>query len=82
MPGGVAVSEAALTYLAIIAAYGVDRCLFERGDLVCVIGAGPIGLLAERIARARGARTVVVSRSDRERANGLGKVQRQRKGTG
>jgi len=68
VPDGVALAEASLTYLAIIAAYGVDRCGLEPGELVCVIGAGPIGLLAQRIAHARGAQTAVVAPSERARA--------------
>ena len=71
VPEGVTAPQAALTYLAIIAAYGVERCQVEAGDLVCVIGAGPIGRLAQRIAEARGARTVVVTRADRARAHDL-----------
>ena len=67
VPDGVSAAAAALTYLAIIAANGVERAPFEEGDLVCVVGAGTIGLLAQRIAHLRGARTVVVARSDRAR---------------
>lgn len=72
VPEGVTAGQAALTYLAIIAAYGVERCNVEPDALVCVIGAGPIGRLAQRIAEARGARTVVVTRADRARAHELG----------
>jgi UDP-N-acetyl-2-amino-2-deoxyglucuronate dehydrogenase len=67
VPAGVSAGAAALTYLAIIAANGVERAGFDEGDLICIVGAGTIGLLAQRIAAARGARTVVVARSDRAR---------------
>ena len=71
-PEGVTASQAALTYLAIIAAYGVDRCELEPGGLLCVIGAGPIGRLAAEIANARGAQPVVVTRTDRARVDEIG----------
>lgn len=72
VPAGVTAPQAALTYLAIIAAYGVERCESERGDVVCVIGAGPIGRLAAAIGNARGLQTVVLTRTDRTRAHEVG----------
>ena len=72
VPEGVTAPQAALTYLAIIAAYGVERCESEPGDLVCVIGAGPIGRLAAEIGNARGLQTVVLTRTDRTRAHEVG----------
>jgi threonine dehydrogenase-like Zn-dependent dehydrogenase len=41
------------------AAYGADLAGVEAGELVVVVGCGPVGLLAVRAALARGAREVV-----------------------
>lgn len=41
------------------AAFGADLAGVEAGDLVVVVGCGPVGLLAIRAALARGAREVV-----------------------
>jgi predicted dehydrogenase/NADPH:quinone reductase-like Zn-dependent oxidoreductase len=57
---GVPGSEAAFVYLAVIAGYGLLCGGLEAGDDVCVIGAGPIGAAAQRLAAARGARTTTV----------------------
>ena len=53
---------------------GMLHCLQERntinaGDFVCVIGPGPMGILAVQFAKIRGAREVVLvgKRSDKER---------------
>ena len=53
---------------------GMLHCLQERntinaGDFVCVIGPGPMGILAVQFAKIRGAREVVLvgRRSDKER---------------
>ena len=69
VPHGVSAAQASLTYLAIISAYGVERCEVEPGQSICVVGSGPIGLLAQRIAAARGARVLAVTRADRDRAD-------------
>ncbi|NIH85249.1 zinc-dependent alcohol dehydrogenase [Amycolatopsis granulosa] len=42
-----------------IVAYGATR-EFDGGDIVAILGAGPIGLLATASASAKGARTIVV----------------------
>ena len=49
VPGGVAVEQAALVYLAVISGYGVRRAGPIAGEPVCVLGAGPIGALAQRL---------------------------------
>lgn len=68
VPDGVPLAQAALVYLAIISGYGVQRAELERGDGVCVLGSGPIGVLALRLARQAGAGPLtVVGRSDRHR---------------
>ena len=66
VPEGVAIEEAALVYLAMISGYGVRRAEIRAGDSLCVIGAGPIGALAARLARSAGAGAItIVARSPR-----------------
>jgi threonine dehydrogenase-like Zn-dependent dehydrogenase len=60
LPEGVTLAEGALVQPLAIAHRGVDRAQVAAGETVLVIGAGPIGIAAMRIARIRGARTVVV----------------------
>ena len=70
IPDGVELEQAALVYLAIISGYGVERAALRPGDRLCVVGAGPIGTLAQRLAvlRQPGHVTVVASSSRREEA--------------
>jgi 2-desacetyl-2-hydroxyethyl bacteriochlorophyllide A dehydrogenase len=69
VPAAVPVPEAALVYLAIIAGYGVRRAGPIEGEPVCVIGAGPIGALAQRLVALEGPGPVtVVAAGDRRRA--------------
>lgn len=66
VPEGVPLEQAALVYLAIISGYGVRRADLRLGDSVCVLGSGPIGALALRLAGLAGAgRLLAVARSDR-----------------
>jgi len=54
---------------------GIDQAGIRLGDLVAIIGAGPIGLILMQLAKMSGARSVVVSdiSADRlERARSLG----------
>jgi 2-desacetyl-2-hydroxyethyl bacteriochlorophyllide A dehydrogenase len=68
VPDGVSAEEAALVYLAIISGYGVQRAELPAGESICVVGAGPIGALAVRMAMLDdpGAVTVVAASSRRE----------------
>lgn len=69
---GVRVQDAALVYLAIIAGYGLRRAGPLGGGSLCVVGAGPIGALAQRLAQLQGAGPVtVVARSRRRQAAAL-----------
>ena len=70
VPSGVAIADAALVYLAIIAGYGVRRAGLASGDSLVVVGAGPIGALAQRLAALRDPAfvTVVAATRRRERA--------------
>jgi 2-desacetyl-2-hydroxyethyl bacteriochlorophyllide A dehydrogenase len=54
VPRGVSVEDAAFVQLGIIARQGIRRAGIEHGDSVCVVGAGVIGVLAQRLARAAG----------------------------
>ena len=67
VPGGVSVQEAALVYLAVIAGYGIRRAGAIAGAPVCVIGAGPIGALAHRIAMLEEPGPVTVVAASRRR---------------
>ncbi|MCX6622976.1 MAG: alcohol dehydrogenase catalytic domain-containing protein [Acidobacteria bacterium] len=53
----------------------IERAKVEAGDLVVVVGPGPIGLLAAMTARAGGARRVVVTGTERDRAFRLAKAE-------
>jgi D-arabinose 1-dehydrogenase-like Zn-dependent alcohol dehydrogenase len=76
VPDGVALTAAAALGCRFATAFRglVDRARVAEGEWVTVIGAGGVGLSAVMIARALGARTVVVDRSDRalEAAAALG----------
>ncbi len=66
VPDGVPVEQAALVYLAIISGYGVRRAQLVPGEPLCVLGSGPIGALALRLARQAGAGPLtVVARTGR-----------------
>ena len=64
VPAGVGEEAAAMVQFGVICGQGVRRAGIEKGDAVCVIGAGLIGLLSQRLAKAAGAgETTVVARS-------------------
>jgi predicted dehydrogenase/threonine dehydrogenase-like Zn-dependent dehydrogenase len=64
VPTGVPVEAAAMVQLGIICGQGVRRAVVEPGQPVCVIGAGLIGVLAQRLATAAGSGPVtMVARS-------------------
>ena len=67
VPDGVPLEQAALVYLAVIAGYGVRRAEPRSGEPVCVLGAGPIGMLAHRLAVLAGAGPVTVVAASRRR---------------
>lgn len=60
---GVEPREGVLLALAATALHGVDLLELATGDRVLVIGQGPVGQLAARIARQRGAWVAVTDRS-------------------
>lgn len=61
LPRCLSLEQAALIRLGVISAHGVSCAAAEPGQSVCVIGAGLIGALAQRIALAQGldARTMI-----------------------
>jgi len=61
VPDDVSDRAAALSEPLACAIRAVDRSEMRSGDRVCVIGGGPIGLLIAAIAKASGARTLVVA---------------------
>ena len=60
--------QAAIVEPAAVAFHGIRRSQVGPGDLVAVLGAGPIGLLAMQFARAAGAgQVVMIEPSERRR---------------
>lgn len=68
VPRGVSPGDAALVRLAVICGQGVRLGRVEAGSPVCVVGAGLVGLLAQRLATARGAGPVTVVATSRAKA--------------
>lgn len=63
IPAGVSFVEAAMAEPAASVIASQEQAGIQLGDTVVVIGAGPIGCLHVEIARARGARTIMVERN-------------------
>ena len=61
IPDDVPDDLATLTEPLVCAIRAVDRAELHTADRVCIIGAGPIGLLILAVARVSGARTIVVT---------------------
>src|SRR5687768_8243381 len=74
VPDGVEVVDAAFAYLGVIAGGAVARADVVPGEPVCVVGAGVVGLLCQRLAAAAGAgpATVVARSRRREQAAAAG----------
>jgi (R,R)-butanediol dehydrogenase / meso-butanediol dehydrogenase / diacetyl reductase len=60
VPDSVGDEQAALTEPLAVAVRAIHKGRVRLGDTVCVVGAGTIGLLVVQVARAAGARRVVV----------------------
>ncbi|MGI6175418.1 MAG: zinc-dependent alcohol dehydrogenase [Christensenellales bacterium] len=58
---GTPIKEAALAEPLSCTGYAIEKLGIQAGDTVCVLGAGPIGLLFTALAKANGASTVIVS---------------------
>jgi len=63
IPDEVTYRQAALVEPLACTVHGIERSHIQLGDIVCVIGHGPIGLMLTRLARLKGARVVVVGRN-------------------
>lgn len=61
VPGGLSFEKAALAEPLACVMNGQERVGVYMGDVVVVLGAGPIGILHVKLARLSGARLVVVS---------------------
>ena len=67
IPEGLSFAEAAFSEPAAVAAHGVlDRTGIEPEDVVLVLGCGPIGLAAAKMAQAAGAACTIVTGIDRD----------------
>ena len=67
IPDGLSYVEAAFSEPAAVAAHGVlDRTGIEPEDVVLVLGCGPIGLAAAKMAQAAGAAKTIVTGIDRD----------------
>ena len=67
LPSGVDLAAAAFVQLGVIAGHGVALAEIQRGDTVCVVGAGVVGGLAVQAALAAGASSVAVVAAGRSR---------------
>jgi 2-desacetyl-2-hydroxyethyl bacteriochlorophyllide A dehydrogenase len=67
IPEGLSWEAAACTEPASVAVHMVRRAGVELGDTVLVLGGGPIGFLVASVARAAGARRVLVSEMSQSR---------------
>ena len=72
LPDQLSFELGALIRLGIISGQGVSKGEIEPGTSVVVVGAGPVGLIAQRIAAARGAeKLAVIARSERAKPRAL-----------
>lgn len=67
IPHGIDTDDAALIEPASVAFHAVRRSCLKVGDVVCVVGCGPIGLLTAQVAKAAGAGLVIAVEPDEAR---------------
>jgi len=67
VPEGLAPEHAALAEPISCAVNSLEHCTIEEGDVVLVMGAGPMGLLNVLVARAKGASKIILSEPNAER---------------
>lgn len=74
LPDQVSYKEAAMCDTAGVALHGLERCGITPGGTVAVVGPGPIGIMAMKLAKAMGAaKVIVVGRAPRlQKAGELG----------
>jgi L-iditol 2-dehydrogenase len=76
IPGNLSFVEAAFSEPSAVAAHGVlDRTGIAPEDVVLVLGCGPIGLVAARMAQVAGAAQVIVTGIDRDEKARLPKAR-------
>ena len=63
IPDSVTFRQAAMAEPLACTIHGIERSKIELGDVVCIIGHGPIGLMMVRLAKLKGARVIVVGRN-------------------
>ena len=61
LPSGVGYEEGAVFEPFGVAVHAIERVTIEPGDVVLVMGAGPIGIFAQQIAKVSGASTVIAA---------------------
>lgn len=62
IPNRVTFRQAALVEPLACTINGIERSKIRLGDIVCIIGQGPIGLMLTRLAKLKGAKVIVVDR--------------------
>jgi L-iditol 2-dehydrogenase len=76
IPDNLSFVEAALTEPSAVAAHGMlDRTGINPEDIVLVLGCGPIGLVAAKMAQAEGASKVIITGIDRDETARLPKAR-------
>lgn len=61
LPSGISYEEGALLEPFGVAVHGIERTGIEPGDVVLVMGSGPIGIFAQQVAKASGASMVIAA---------------------
>jgi threonine 3-dehydrogenase len=61
LPSGVGFEEGAVFEPFGVAVHAIERVGIEPGDVVLVMGAGPIGIFAQQVAKLAGASTVIAA---------------------
>ena len=69
IPDDLDTDDAALIEPASVAFHAVRQSRLKVGDIVCVVGCGPIGLLTAQVAKAAGAGIVIAVEPDESRRN-------------
>ncbi len=64
IPGHVSFEHAALTEPLACALHGFEDCLPQPGDMVAIIGGGPLGLLMMHVAAIQGCEVIAVVKHD------------------
>jgi len=75
LPDNVSLEEGALLEPVSVAVHTIDLANIQPGDTLCILGAGPIGLLIQEVAQLAGAAKILVSEpveSRRKLAKDLG----------